>query len=210
MQFTQNGLEAEVVSREDSTGRKLFLIQEDKQMCHIDQEQVPTSHGKEYANQHGYAVYTTVRAAINGRANGHHVLSVREADVAARQKVNLRSSFIEAALQSELFCYMMEGQPGVDSTGKPGRDLWYYRKRWNDGVDWRNESKARASQESIDTAEALMGKIFETIAKDFKLPFWREEIVDGFDYELLKPEYLTWKQFEAERKNPKTLTKPKI
>jgi len=48
------------------------------------------------------------------------------------------------------------------------------------------------------------------IEVQFNLPMWLCEQTNGFDTELLKPEYMTWNQFATERKSPKKFTKPTL
>jgi len=211
MKITQSDLEGAEVHSAVSSG-KTFAVNEDKSACHIDQEHkdVLVAHGSIYVEKQGWMVADTIRAALTGRAAGEKLLSPREADVAARQSLDLNSPFLLATLMTDLHCYLMEGQPGKGPDGKNGNDLWYYRRRWNNGVKWRQEYKADSPEDTTKKAEALLLSIEDVINNQFNLPLWPEERRIGFVDALLKPEYLTWGQFDEERKCPKILRKPKI
>ncbi len=208
MKVTQDKLEMTVVEGV-SSGKSTFAIRENQRAVHIDQDQSQfvTDDGAVYAEKYDWSLVSTVREALLGRACGRKVLSPREADVAARQKTDLNSLFLSEALLGNMHCYIMEGQPGRAADGKQGKDLWYYRKRWNDGVRWRRMDRGDDSEQNTARADSLMGEIQDMIEKQFNLPMWLSEQTRGFDMELLKPEYMTWIQFETERKNPKRFTK---
>lgn len=209
MRLSQDELEVCVV-KGVSNGKSAFAIHENKKSVHIDQNQSKfvTDDGLIYVKKYGWNAVSTVRKALLERASGLKTLTLREADIVARQKIDLNSPLLNEALLGKTHCYIMEGEPGRGADGKLGKDLWYYRKRWNDGVRWRRTCRGDASEKDTARADALLNEIQDMIEVQFNLPMWLCEQYNGFDTELLKPEYMTWNQFEIDRKNPKRFARP--
>jgi len=95
MRLSQDKLEI-AVAKGVSTGNSTVAIHENQKAVHIDQDQSKfvTDDGAVYAEKHGWSVVSTVRKALLERASGQKVLTLREADVIARQKIDPNSPFL--------------------------------------------------------------------------------------------------------------------
>lgn len=178
-----------------------------------DAFEVYLPYGRAYAKQHNCEVMAgNIQYAMTARAQGKRVLTLREADIAARSKLDLTLIFPVLVDATKMEMNMTDDvvvQDKVlteDLVGLPD-SIYELRKLWNRGVTWNRNERHKHSElvhAKADKTMARLRKIFEQCL----LPPWPEEEVAGFHVELTKPEYMSFTQYEEARKRMTSYVKP--
>jgi hypothetical protein len=158
---------------------------------------------KEYAAKFGFTLVPSIQEAAIGRSQGRHVLSFREADIAARSKINLSSEILKHAMMCAAEVHLIT----EDVAGLTG-SVYELRSFYNRGVQWfkgkpKDWKKTVRSPESVVFCNAESAMLL-TLKKleEKNMPAWPEEIEHGFPLELCKPDFMTWDQYRERMKNP--------
>lgn len=138
------------------------------------------------AKDQGYKVVLGIKEALIGRANGEKVLSLREADIMLRTGISFENEFVSTAFS--VFGGMLAEDDCCLTNG-----TFALRQRWNKGVEWRNTKRMKCEPAQQNIGDLRLTQIKEALV-DIGLPLHREEEINGFDPEFLKPEYLTYEQ----------------
>lgn len=148
-----------------------------------------------YIEENTLKVASSLENALKVRHNGEFVLSLRECDIAARGKLDLSdgSTLREGLLNSNFGFYISEGDIDEDEN-----NIWRLRKHYNVGVDWMKKYKDEATEKRVNKASNRLKEIQKSI--EVILPMWPEEVDNGYNIELLKPEYMTFIQFERDKR----------
>ncbi len=159
----------------------------------MEPQEVYLPHGKKHAEKFGIKLVLNIEQALKLRRDGLAVLTIREADIAARQGVPLNSDFLHKALKAI---------DGMFSEGIPGeRDNAYVlRESYNRGINFKRQFYHKVSQERKDIADKALILIVNRLT-DIKLPPWPEEVYNGFATELCKPEWMSWEQYREASKH---------
>lgn len=115
-------------------------------------------------------------------------VSAREADILLRSGANLKSEFLLKALK-EPGCFLTE-------EGSRLEKVFVLRARYNKGIEWQNTKRAYCDETTKLNGDQRLYEIAAMLEKlDF--PLHQEEKAIGFHLEFLKPEWLTWPQFQT-------------
>lgn len=138
-----------------------------------------------------------LKSVLQARAEGKKVLTIREADIAARGQLDLNESF-NLVGPEYVGLFLTDGEdPGLKGTP------WELRAAYNRGVKYKTDGRYnKAPQEKKDKADEAMQKYLKLLREMF-LPAWPKEERLGFPVELTKPEWMTWAQFKQAKKNPR-------
>lgn len=160
----------------------------------------------EYLKTTDYVVAHDIRDAIERRKNGEKVLSLRELDILARGNIKLNGScLMDSVLMDTDSSFMLcEGTPGSVYSG------WHLRYRYNKGIEWiadatkrmdsaSNKGLTRESARIAGTIEKAKGRIGEIKAalSELHIPPWPEEANYGFAPFLLKPEFMSAREYAS-------------
>jgi len=140
-----------------------------------------------YVAEQGFSICKSVKDALVRRSNGENVMTLHEADICLRGKVDFRNSFIQCALRT-FGGYITEDGSDYRS------GVFQLRARYNSGMKWYKEQfdKATPQQKKDGLARlALIRKQLELLS----LPLHEEEQNDCIHPEFLKPEYQSWDLF---------------
>lgn len=164
-----------------------------------NQETLPMMEWMKYAYWHaqaqGFTVVPTLLEAMQDRVIGAKKISLREADIAARQKLDLKKPLILAALQDGL---IVEGIVGLEG------NVYELRARYNRGVIFKKQFYAQAPESQQKQALDLMKLLLHQLAEQ-GVPAWEEEIREGFHESLCRPEYMTQAEYDREKVRYKKL-----
>jgi hypothetical protein len=158
-----------------------------------EQPEVYLPYGLQHAEKFGVKIVWTLLQALEMRRKKIAVITIREADIAARWQVPLDSDFMHKALQS-IDGMIVEGIPGEKD------NPFHLREFYNRGVKFKKEAYHRATKEQQAKADQAMAETLAKLSK-IKLPAWPEEERDGFAMELCKPEFMTWEQYKEAAKH---------
>lgn len=151
---------------------------------------------KNYVASQGYEIVQSIKDALIGRQQGKKLLSLREADTAARANLNLKSPLVFAAMStfSDMAAIIMEDIAGPDET------VFELRSFYNRGIAYFKSEKCRTDPpERVMNARRAMDDALDML--DFaRVPAWQKEIEHGFPVEMCKPDFLTWGQYEERRR----------
>lgn len=159
-------------------------------------QEVYLPYARQHASQFGVKIVATLRQALEFRRQKLAVLTIREADIAARSKIPLDSDFLHKALQA-IDGIIIEGIPGEKE------NPYHLREFYNRGVAFRKQYYQAADKAKRETADKAMGDTLAKLAAA-QLPAWPEEIEHGFVTELCKPEFMDWSQYRAAAANYKS------
>lgn len=151
-----------------------------------------------------YEIAKSIDDARWKRAERKRFTSLREADILARGNIRLvAGSTIDMMLMDEGGTYMLcEGTPGCIDSG------WHFRLRYNNGLTWieervtaRNFARKNGRDSDACTIDIAIEKGRESLGAirsqldELLLPLWDDEVDGGFMPFLLKPEFMTAKQY---------------
>lgn len=163
------------------------------QLC--AQTDVYLPYGRQYAAKFGTRIVTNMQQAIDARKNGEFVLTIREADTAARNQLPLSSRLLIRSM-----VYGIDGlnQLGLISEGIPGVEgnAFELRNQYNKGVQFYKTGKYEIAPAAQKTAADKRMKLLKLSLNELGLPLWPEEVDGGLATELLKPEYMSWHQYQ--------------
>lgn len=144
----------------------------------------------------GWDIEKELNVALKRRLDGVRALSVREADIVARGKIDIaHDSSMEYALM-EMGCMFTEGVPGHEDSG------YELRRRYNHGLKWMENGEARGflpgmKEKGIERLAEIRDKLVE-----ISLDLWPYEVNSGFHADLIRPEWMTHAQYNKCRKFP--------
>lgn len=175
-----------------STGKK--EIQYDKTKADLSQQVSEHLLSKpyivraiEYVERYGFQICKHLKEAIEGRNIGKKFLTIHEADIVLRNKIDLANQMLEYSL------FKFGGFLCEDNSFLSG-GVFELRARWNKGVEWRNTKRASNNESKRLVGDNMLLDIESSLNK-LGFPLHAEEIQEGFDKEFLKPEYMTWDMF---------------
>lgn len=164
----------------------------------VSQPGVYNMAGIEHAVRYNFRIVESISEALYQRSKGIQVLSRREADIAARGKIDLSTgNQVHTLLMSQdWLSLLVEGVVGHND------NVWELRKRINVGVEWikRYLKDDNVTQELKEAASKRLEMLFSML-ETMSLPAWPEERVYGFHVDLIIPEFMTHIQYEKARKN---------
>jgi hypothetical protein len=161
----------------------------------IETADVYLPYGKEYVARYGVEITINLEQALLLRSQGRFVVTLREADIAARCKVPLESEFIRKGLAA-IGGMFVEGIPGEKD------NPYALRNHYNRGIKFKNSSDyAKSSIAKQERATAELKATLDKLAERH-LPAWPEEVIEGFRTELCKPEFMDWHQYEQAASRP--------
>lgn len=151
------------------------------------------AYGRKYAESFHVKLALTLQQALELRQHGVAAITLREADIAARWKVNLDSKFIQDGIR-KFDGLLTEGLPGEKD------NPFALREFYNRGVNFKkNGDYDRADSNRRKIADQAMADALSKLNSQ-DLPAWPEEIENGFNLELCKPEFMTWEQYREAAK----------
>lgn len=150
-------------------------------------------YGRRYVKEFGIQIALSLQQALEQRRRGLAVVTLREADIAARCKIPLSNEFLHKALQA-IDGMIVEGTPGEKD------NPYFLREFYNRGVKFKIESYHKALPEQQRKADAAMQEVLDKLEK-MNLPAWPEEVIAGFKFDICKPEFMTWDQYREAAKH---------
>jgi hypothetical protein len=188
------------VNTEKSSTEKVntenIVVDYDKTKGNIEQPYFQSTRDKpyvkragDYAKSFGYEIEGTLKRALELRADKKNVLTIHEADIAYRGSIDLNNAMIKKTLNTMLGFLCEE-------SGDFKEGIFVLRARWNKGIDWKKNKRHLATVAACNTGDQMLLEIKNDLKKH-SLPLHIEEESEGFDREFLKPEYLTWEQFNS-------------
>lgn len=150
-----------------------------------------TQRALEYITPFMFSIASHLQEALQQRARGEKVLTLREADIAARGKVNLGSSLVLAGLSDGLN-FLVEGIVGVPD------NPFELRYRYNRGIDYKRTKYAEDTPARQEAARKIMKHLIYQLTQA-DLPPWPTEITEGFPGSFCYPEFMTKEQYGVAR-----------
>lgn len=200
MLISQEDLEEELKSSKELKKIEKLKKDEVKLYNKEDRRSFLRDEVKEYLNTiaRDYALCHHLKQALSLRSKGQRVLTVREADIAARCKLRLyEGSALDVSLINPSFTFFLtEGVVGDKNNG------WELRRSYNAGLKWFknvNSGKLKMIEGKILQARNRIDEIKSLLSAQ-GLNFWLDEVDGGFKDEFLRPEYMTFEQYERARK----------
>jgi hypothetical protein len=155
----------------------------------LELKEIYLPYGKQHAEKYSIKIAITLKQALEMRQAGMEVLTIREADIAARWQVPLGNHFLYKALSMTGSCFT-EGIPGEKD------NAYQLRETYNRGVAFKRDFYNKVDRERQIKADQYMVDILAKL-EAIDLPAWPEELTRGFAQELCKPEYMNWEQYRA-------------
>lgn len=140
---------------------------------------------KNYASLFKWSIENDLKSAILKRNSGAKVLTWREADIAARKKIDLNNKFFILGLSGS---FLYEDTPHLTDS------IYMLRATYNRGLDWVKNKRQSETPDKQKIGDDYLRGVYEKIELS-GLRFWDEEKKNGFHQELLKPEYMTQNEF---------------
>ena len=188
-----------------STGNKpksppVVKIHYDTKIAHLEQEfsvSIETPYVQRsiaLVKSLGYSIGLNLRTVLESRAKGEKVVTYREADIMLRSNVN--ESNHEFLLKSlvQFDSYMTEEDSSFSL------NIFGLRARYNKGKAWVKQDIPNRTETQLITGITRLQEIEQEL-EGMHLSFQPEEKETGFHQEFLKPEYMTWVQFENKMRN---------
>lgn len=155
----------------------------------VEPAEVFLPHGRRYAEKFGVKLALNLEQALNMRRQKLAVVTLREADTAARWGAPLDSNFMHLALQA-MDGMIIEGIPGEKD------NAYFLRERYNAGIEFKRRYYHQVDAQRQAAADKALADIAAKLAA-VKLALWPEELNVGIAVELCKPEYMNWEQYRA-------------
>lgn len=146
----------------------------------------------EYITSLNFRIVATLQDALKARHVGQKVVTLREADIASRSRLDLNKPIIWDSL-CLMDSFLCEGTPGDPESP------WELRAAYNRGLEWKKTEFKKVSEARQKAGTDRLEYLKTALAK-CELPLWPEELERGFHMDLLKPEWQTWGQYQEERK----------
>lgn len=159
-----------------------------------------------YAHGFGFKLVNQLNHALEHRARMEPILSLREADICYRAKIDLSvGTVLRRILNDSNMLYFIHER--IYEEGQPAYNIYERRKYFNKGVAFYKEGRyARASPEQKKKADDQFQKLKEELIA-WNLPAYPFEEQNGFAPFLLRPEFLSDEQYQEARKSaPKFFT----
>lgn len=172
--------------------RKVGSIEEPDSWSHYAPEM------REMAKEVNWRVVPTLKMALEQRASGKLVLSIRETDIMLRMGLTELDKLLIGCLSDPDIAGVIHERnyylPGDNSPMN-------LRNSYNQGIEWFKNHKEKASNQAVRKASRRMQEIRDKLVK-LNLPLWDTEIEHGIPTELLKPEFHSWEQWSRLKRNP--------
>lgn len=164
----------------------------------IPEEQPYVVRAKENVEKQGWVVTNTLREAMELRQGlafdsgplpaCRIAVSRREADILLRSRTLLTNLFFQKALQ----------EPGsfLTEDGIRLEQVFVLRARYNKGIEWKNTKRAQCDELNKEKGDQRLRDL-AAMLQQIGLPLHPEEVDIGLHPEFLKPEWLTWSQFQV-------------
>lgn len=138
----------------------------------------------------GFTVVESLKQALIDRANGKMVMTYREADIM------LRHGYAESGAMPAMIVACLYQFDGFlhEENERFDRGVFVFRARYNKGIEWFKKFSVKASETDRQKAHDTLREIADGLSS-LSLPLHQEETTDGFHREFLKPDHLTWTQF---------------
>lgn len=147
-------------------------------------------HGFDYAQGQQWGVALNMQQALQARTQGMKMLSPREADLAARKKLDLSNALICKGMLDGLN-FLTEDIVGLKD------NVFQLRFTYNWCLQYKKtEDYKTIPQERKDKGERVMADILLKL-EERQTPAWPEEITEGFPLEYCRPEYMTDDQYQG-------------
>lgn len=140
---------------------------------------------KLYTVKFNWQIADDLKSAMIKRNSGGKYLSWREADIAARQEIDLNNKFFIVGLSGG---FLHEDIPQLKES------IYLLRAAYNRGLVWVKTKRDQETLEKQKIGNEYLLSVYNKI-NDSGLKFWEEEKKQGFHQELLKPEYMTQNDF---------------
>jgi hypothetical protein len=156
-----------------------------------------------------YSIVPDLKTASSERSLGNRCVSIREADIVCRSKLDIGEGSIidQMLMESDGDFFLSEGIVGVNPSP------WELRVRYNKGIQWFRNTGSEYSKELADACDGLdtvkssaiktMILIRDQIELLFSLAFWDDEIYSGFNEIFLTPEYMSIESYSFARRSIK-------
>lgn len=147
--------------------------------------------GIEHAKHHGFTLANHFQEALQKRSKGEKCITLREADIAARGKINLHSALVLAGIMDGLN-FLVEGVVGTPE------NPYELRARYNRGIQYKKEKFEQDTPAKQQAAIKIMKYLMLELNRA-SLPLWEREVTKGFCDSLLFPEFMTHDQYMQAR-----------
>ena len=177
-----------------STVNQKSKVEYDTKAAHIEQEftapfDAPyVQRAVECAKRSGFSIVATLKEALEARNDGHKVLSYHEADCLLRHEMATGSAIFTLTALMKFGAFLNEDDDKF--TG----GVFILRARFNKGVAWLNDTSKQREAYILEDGKARLADIIKQLDELF-VPVHAEELETGIHQEFLKPEHLTWRQF---------------
>lgn len=183
-------------------------------LTQVEAFEIYLPYGKAHAEKHGFNVFGNLAAVMKRRVAGEKVVSLREADIAARCNLDLTIAFpvlvdagrlLDVGLGDDVYAsefpILVEDLVGLPDS------IYELRRLWNRGTAWNKNERHKHDDLTKQKADKTMGRL-RRIFEQCLLPVWPEEEERGFHPELTKPEFQTFAQYEQSRNRITSLVAP--
>lgn len=143
----------------------------------------------DYATKYSVPIAKTLEEAVNHRISKKKSLSFREADCCFRRGQDLTNALFWETIF--VFCSTVFEEEPYCKNG-----VYELRARFNAGIKYlqqnKDETKVKAAKERL--------AMLSNALKELGYPLYKEEKSNGIEQEFLKPEWMTWDEFNRELK----------
>lgn len=139
----------------------------------------------EYANKYSVMITPNLEESINQRMKRNKACSFREMDCFHRQQTNLNDDFLWECL-FEFCSTVFEEQPYIKN------GVYELRSRFNAGIKWMKQNIGDSTK--IEAGKERLSKLSAALHK-LKFPLYMDEKKHGIEQEYLKPEWMTWDEY---------------
>lgn len=207
MSFLDDGGDIKIVPPvSQATPKPMEKISYNTKVAHIEQDfSVPletpyVQRAIALAKSIGYSIALNLKTALEQRASGMRSVTYREADIMLRSGVNAENHEFLLASLHKFDGYLTE----EDSSFSIG--IFELRSRYNKGKKWLRTEIPGRTEDQYRKGVLRLHEIEQEL-ENTHLSIHEEEKLNGFHQEFLKPEHMTWSQFElAMRRRYRTLS----
>lgn len=153
----------------------------------VEQESIYPKEASSWVKRQGFMIVPNMMEALRQRAEGKLVVTLREADIAFRSKINMTSPlFLEA---------IKDGVINEDIPRNNPNSVYELRRLYNLGLKKIGDAKAKGVPAArLVKAETEMQRILDKMSQK-GVPAHPNEVTKGFAPELTKPEFMTFDQY---------------
>lgn len=148
-------------------------------------------------------IYPSLKTAIFARRAGEKALSPREADICKRNP---------SLLENELFLHSIATVEDLfitEDSKHLNRGAYRLRARYNQGIEWKKNKRHKCDPATQQKGDNQLLKIKESLTS-LGLGLTEEEEENGFEQDLLKPEYESWETFHKNARTNNPSVKDKL